>query len=62
VSREAEDILTDPPPPAADERLVYGAEPDAPGAVALSIDTNDTQSPAEGFIGPLLFRSRAGLP
>jgi len=27
VSREAEDILTDPPPPAADERLVYGAEP-----------------------------------
>ena len=27
MSREAEDILTDPPPPAADERLVYGAEP-----------------------------------
>jgi len=47
---------------ADDFRLVYGTEPDAPGAVALSIDTNDTQSPAEGFIGPLLFRSRAGLP
>jgi len=46
---------------ADDFRLVYGAEPDAPGAVALSIDTNDTQSPSEGLIGPLLFRSRAGL-
>ena len=27
VTRNAEDILTDPPPPAADERLVYGPEP-----------------------------------
>jgi acetyl esterase/lipase len=27
VNRDAEDILTDPPPPAADERLVYGPEP-----------------------------------
>jgi Protein of unknown function (DUF3047) len=46
---------------AEDFRLVYGSEADSPGAVALSIDTNDTQSPSEGFIGPLLFRSRAGL-
>ena len=46
---------------ADDFRLVYEADPDSPGAVALSIDTNDTQSPSEGFIGPLLFRSRAGL-
>lgn len=46
---------------ADDFRLVYGADPDPPGAVALSIDTNDTRSPSEGFIGPLLFRSRAGL-
>ena len=46
---------------ADDFRLVYGAEPDAPGAVALSIDTNDTQSSSEGFVGPLLFRSRVGL-
>jgi acetyl esterase/lipase len=27
VTRSAEDILTDPPPPPADERLVYGPEP-----------------------------------
>jgi len=27
VARNAADILTDPPPPAADERIVYGPEP-----------------------------------
>ena len=27
MSRNSEDILTDPPPPAADERLAYGLEP-----------------------------------
>jgi acetyl esterase/lipase len=27
VSRDSEDILTDPPPPAADARLAYGPEP-----------------------------------
>ena len=37
---------------ADDFRLIYGAEPDAPGAVALSIDTNDTRSPSDGLIGP----------
>ena len=46
---------------ADDFRAVYGGDPDTPGAVALSIDTNDTQSPSDGLIGPLLFRSRAGL-
>lgn len=27
MSRDSEDILTDPPPPPADERLAYGSEP-----------------------------------
>jgi hypothetical protein len=40
-----------------DFRLVYRADADAPGAIALSVDTNDTKSHAEGFIGPILFRS-----
>src|SRR5256885_1565037 len=42
---------------AEDFRLVYGADADAPRAVALSIDTNDTHAPSEGLIGPILFRS-----
>jgi hypothetical protein len=37
-----------------DYRAIYGEEPDGPGAVALSIDTNDTKS--EGLVGALLFR------
>ncbi len=42
---------------AEDFRLMYGADADAPRAVALSIDTNDTHAPSEGLIGPILFRS-----
>jgi Protein of unknown function (DUF3047) len=42
---------------AEDFRLVYGGDADAPRAVALSIDTNDTHAPSEGLIGPILFRS-----
>jgi hypothetical protein len=39
-----------------DYRAIYGEEPDGPGAVALSIDTNDTKSKSEGLVGALLFR------
>jgi Protein of unknown function (DUF3047) len=39
-----------------DFRKIYGEEPDAPDAVSISIDTNDTSSVAEAFIGPILFR------
>ena len=42
---------------AEDFRLIYGADADAPRAVALSIDTNDTHAPSEGLIGAILFRS-----
>jgi hypothetical protein len=41
---------------AADFKRIYGAEPDAPAAVSLGIDSNDTNSTAESFVGPLLFR------
>jgi Protein of unknown function (DUF3047) len=39
-----------------DFKKVYGKEPDNPGAVSISIDTNDTHSVAESFIGPIIFR------
>jgi hypothetical protein len=44
---------------AADFRSIYGEEPESPGAVALSIDTNDTKARSEGLVGELLFRSDA---
>ena len=39
-----------------DYRMVYGEEPDDPPVIALSIDTNDTRSWSETFVGPILFR------
>lgn len=40
-----------------DYRAVYAEEPDPPGAIALSIDTNDTRAPAEALIGAISFRA-----
>jgi hypothetical protein len=40
---------------AADHRRIFGEAPAAPGAVALSIDTNDTRSTAEALFGPITF-------
>jgi hypothetical protein len=39
-----------------DYRRIYGEEPDAPAAVSIAIDSNDTNSRAESFVGPILFR------
>ena len=39
----------------ADYRRIYGEPPENPAALALSIDTNDTRSFAEGFIGAIRF-------
>jgi hypothetical protein len=39
----------------ADYRAVYGEEPPDPGAITLSIDSNDTHSRAESMIGPIRF-------
>jgi hypothetical protein len=41
---------------AEDFKKIYGEEPDDPGAVSISIDSDDTKSSAEAFIGPILFR------
>ena len=39
----------------ADYRAVYGEEPPDPGAITLSIDSNDTHSRAESLIGSIRF-------
>lgn len=39
-----------------DFKKIYGEEPDNPGAVSISIDSNDTKSSAESFLGPILFK------
>jgi Protein of unknown function (DUF3047) len=44
---------------AHDFRKIYGEEPEDAGAVALSIDTNDTRSSAEALFGPIAFRNAA---
>jgi Protein of unknown function (DUF3047) len=41
---------------AEDFRRIYGEEPDAPAAVAIAIDSNDTNSTSESFVGSLLLR------
>jgi hypothetical protein len=42
----------------ADYRTIFGEEPGDPGFVSLSIDSNDTRSSAESFIGPIAFVAR----
>ena len=42
---------------AEDFRSVYGEDAESPAVIALSIDTNDTNSKAEGSIGEILFRN-----
>jgi len=39
----------------ADFRAIYGEDPPDPGAITLSIDSNDTHTRAESLIGPLRF-------
>jgi hypothetical protein len=41
---------------ADDYKRVFGGEPDPPSAVSIAIDSNDTNSTAESFMGALLFR------
>ena len=42
---------------AEDYRRIYGEDPEDAGAVALSIDTNDTRSSAEAVFGAIAFRN-----
>jgi hypothetical protein len=39
-----------------DFKKIYGGNPDNPGALSVAIDSNDTRSFAESFVGPLTFR------
>ncbi len=40
-----------------DYRQIYGEPPDEPKAITISIDSNDTHSTAESFIGPIVFHA-----
>jgi len=37
---------------------IFGETPDDPRAITISIDSNDTHTTAESFMGPIVFRSR----
>ena len=39
-----------------DFKRIYGEEPDNPGALSVSIDSNDTRADSEAFMGPIAFR------
>ena len=42
---------------AEDYAKIFGEFPDDPRAITISIDSNDTHSTAESFMGPIVFRS-----
>jgi Protein of unknown function (DUF3047) len=41
----------------ADYTKIYGEAPDNPNAIAVAIDSDDTKSQAESYMGPIQFRS-----
>ena len=41
---------------ADDFKKIYQDDPDSPAVVSIAIDSNDTNSTAEAFIGPILFK------
>jgi uncharacterized protein (DUF1501 family) len=41
-----------------DYARIFGESPDDPRAITISIDSNDTHSMAESFMGPIVFRAR----
>ena len=43
---------------AEDYAKIYGEFPDNPSVITISIDSNDTHSTAESFIGPIVFRAQ----
>jgi hypothetical protein len=43
---------------AEDYANIFGESPDDPRAITISIDSNDTHSMAESFMGPIVFRAR----
>jgi len=43
---------------AEDYAKIFGEFPDDPSAITISIDSNDTHSTAESFMGPIVFRTQ----
>ncbi len=43
---------------AEDYVKIFGEFPDDPRAITISIDSNDTHSIAESFMGPIVFRTQ----
>ena len=43
---------------AEDYIKIFGEVPEDPKAITISIDSNDTQSIAESFMGPIIFRAQ----
>jgi len=41
-----------------DFKKIYGEEPEGPGAISVAIDSNDTSSTAESYIGPIVFKTQ----
>lgn len=39
-----------------DFKKIYGEEPESPAAISLAIDSNDTHSTAEAYVGAIFFR------
>lgn len=39
-----------------DFKKIYGEEPENPGAISVAINTNNTHSTAEAFVGSIAFR------
>jgi hypothetical protein len=39
-----------------DFRKIYGDAPEAPDIISIAIDSNDTKSTAESFMGPIVFK------
>ena len=39
-----------------DFKKIYGEEPESPDLVSIAIDTNDTKSTAESYMGPIVFK------
>jgi hypothetical protein len=43
---------------AEDYVKIFGEFPDDPSAITITIDSNETQSIAESFMGPIVFRAQ----
>ena len=56
--RRGSNRLTEQRNVAEDYAKIFGEFPDDPRAITISIDSNDTRSMAESFMGPIVFRAR----